>query len=80
MLAKWFKRTGKRDEIFLADKFGIVMDGMQFKGIDSTADYCKRACEESLKKLGTDRIDLCMCLPSRLLKVAVIAQFIVSSC
>jgi aryl-alcohol dehydrogenase-like predicted oxidoreductase len=59
MLCKWFQRTGKRDEIFLASKFGIVMDKMQFKGIDSSGEYCKRACEASLKRLGTDRIDLC---------------------
>ncbi|KAF2093423.1 putative aldo/keto reductase [Rhizodiscina lignyota] len=58
MLGKWFKRTGKRDEIFLATKFGLVMEGVQFRGIDSTAEYCKQECEKSLKKLGIDSIDL----------------------
>lgn len=60
MLGKWFKRTGKRSEIFLASKFGIVMGpNLQFKGFNSTAEYCKQACEDSLKNLGTDYIDLC---------------------
>ncbi|ORY11826.1 putative aldo/keto reductase [Clohesyomyces aquaticus] len=58
MLGQWFKRTGKRNEIFLASKFGILMDGTQFKGIKSTGEYCKEACEASLKRLGTDCIDL----------------------
>jgi len=59
LLGKWFQRTGKRSEIFLASKFGIVMENLQFKGINSSAEYCKRACEASLKKLATDYIDLC---------------------
>jgi aryl-alcohol dehydrogenase-like predicted oxidoreductase len=59
-LGKWFKRTGKRNEIFLASKFGIVMEGdLQFKGIDSSAEYCKKCCNESLEKLGVESIDLC---------------------
>jgi len=61
MLGKWFKRTGKRDEIFLASKFGILMQNGQFTGMNSTGEYCKQACEASLKKLGTDRLDLCEC-------------------
>jgi aryl-alcohol dehydrogenase-like predicted oxidoreductase len=64
MLGKWFKRTGKRDEIFLASKFGIVMENLEFKGIISSGEYCKRACEASLKRLGTDSIDLCESLES----------------
>ena len=59
LLGKWFQRTGKRNEISLASKFGIVIENLQFKGIDSSAEYCKRACEASLKKLATDYIDLC---------------------
>ncbi|KAF2006389.1 putative aldo/keto reductase [Amniculicola lignicola CBS 123094] len=58
MIGKWFERTGKRDDIFLATKFGIKMEGREFKGIDSSAEYCKSACEASLKKLGIESIDL----------------------
>lgn len=59
MLCKWFKRTGKRDEIFLATKFGIVMENGKFTGVNSSAEYCKTSCAESLKRLGVDHIDLC---------------------
>lgn len=59
MVGKWFKRTGKRNKIFLASKFGIMMEGREFKGIDSSGEYCKKACAQSLEKLGVDCIDLC---------------------
>ena len=57
LLGKWFKRTGKRDDIFLASKFGFIKGG-RFE-IDSSYDYCKKACAESLRLLGIDTIDLC---------------------
>ncbi|KAL4804371.1 NADP-dependent oxidoreductase domain-containing protein [Aspergillus unguis] len=54
LLGKWFQRTGRRDKIFLASKFGYV-GGLK---TDSSAAYCKKACEESLKRLNVDSIDL----------------------
>lgn len=81
LLGKWFKRTGKRDQIFLASKFGIQMEGMQFKGIDSSGEYCKKACEKSLKRLGVDYIDLCKLFNEAEVVVTNIIQitFIVST-
>lgn len=58
LLAKWFQRTGKRDEIFLATKFGFVKGSKTYE-VDSSAAYCKKACAESLRLLGIDSIDLC---------------------
>ena len=58
MIGKWFERTGKRDQIFLATKFGYVEHSKTFE-TDSSAAYCKKACERSLEKLGIDTIDLC---------------------
>ncbi|KAI4730189.1 aldo/keto reductase [Aureobasidium sp. EXF-10728] len=55
-LGKWFKRTGKRADIFLATKFGFVKG--KFPQLDSTGEYAKQACEESLRLLGVDYIDL----------------------
>ncbi|KAJ6557146.1 Aldo/keto reductase [Mycena sp. CBHHK59/15] len=51
-----FKRTGKRDEIFLASKFGFIA----FTGrvIDGTPEYARKAVEKSLQRLGVDCIDL----------------------
>jgi aryl-alcohol dehydrogenase-like predicted oxidoreductase len=40
MVGKWFKRTGKRDEVFLAGKFGCSVESGQDK-IDSSGEYCK---------------------------------------
>ncbi|CAD0093050.1 unnamed protein product [Aureobasidium mustum] len=55
-VGKWFKRTGKRSDIFLATKFGFVKG--KFPQLDSTGEYAKKACEESLKLLGVEYIDL----------------------
>lgn len=57
-LGKWFKRTGKRNDIFLATKFGFVKGSKDYQ-IDSSGEFCKKACDESLKLLGIDSIDLC---------------------
>ncbi|KAH9885371.1 aldo/keto reductase [Xylariomycetidae sp. FL2044] len=57
LIGKWFKRTGKRDQIFLATKFGYVK-GKTYRDIDSSGAYCKKACAESMRLLGVDYIDL----------------------
>lgn len=48
-----FKRTGKRDQIFLATKFGVTP-----QGANGTPKYVRSAVESSLNKLGVDTIDL----------------------
>lgn len=57
IIGRWFKETGRRDEIFLSTKFGSkLVDGkMQ---VDGTPEYVKEACAASLERLQTDRIDL----------------------
>ncbi|EJC99948.1 Aldo/keto reductase [Fomitiporia mediterranea MF3/22] len=59
-LAKWFAETGRRSEIFLATKFGATDPESKFGGGKpiSTPTYIKYALERSLKRLGTDYIDL----------------------
>ena len=51
---------GKRDQIVLATKFGIVRDpaNPQIRGVNGKPDYIKSACEASLKRLDVDCIDL----------------------
>lgn len=63
LIGKWFKRTGKRNEIFLATKFANRTMPEEGKGrtVDSTPEYCKEACASSLKRLGVDCIDLYYC-------------------
>jgi aryl-alcohol dehydrogenase-like predicted oxidoreductase len=49
--------AGRRDEVVLATKFGIVReDGARH--VDSSPAHVKRAVEASLHRLGTDHIDL----------------------
>jgi aryl-alcohol dehydrogenase-like predicted oxidoreductase len=50
---------GRRDGVVLATKFGIVMDSsIHDRGIDGSPENARRACDESLKRLGVDHIDL----------------------
>jgi aryl-alcohol dehydrogenase-like predicted oxidoreductase len=50
---------GKRDTVFLATKFGNVRgpDGA-FLGVNGKPDYVAACCDESLRRLGVDVIDL----------------------
>ncbi|KAI5861308.1 putative aldo-keto reductase [Durotheca rogersii] len=57
LLGKWFKQTGKRDQIFLATKFSYIKGSKTYETNSSYA-YTKEACAASLKRLGTDYIDL----------------------
>jgi len=52
--------AGRRDEVVIATKFGIVRDPEDptRRGIDGSPAYARRACEASLRRLGTDVIDL----------------------
>lgn len=51
---------GKRDQVFIATKFGIVRNNSnpQARGVDGSPDYIRHAVEGSLKRLGVDTIDL----------------------
>jgi aryl-alcohol dehydrogenase-like predicted oxidoreductase len=50
---------GKRDQVVLATKFGNVRGPKgEFLGVNGQPEYVRKACEDSLRRLGTDRIDL----------------------
>jgi aryl-alcohol dehydrogenase-like predicted oxidoreductase len=50
---------GKRNKLFIATKFGNVLNSEgRTVGIDGSAKRVKTCCEESLKRLGMDHIDL----------------------
>jgi aryl-alcohol dehydrogenase-like predicted oxidoreductase len=51
---------GKRDQVVLATKFGIVRDpaNPNIRGVNGKPDYVKKACDASLWRLGVDHIDL----------------------
>lgn len=53
--------NGRRDNVVLATKFGIVRGAEYPAGairIDGSPDYVRSSCEGSLKRLGVDHIDL----------------------
>jgi aryl-alcohol dehydrogenase-like predicted oxidoreductase len=51
---------GRRDGVVLATKFGIVRDpqNAMVRGISGKPEYVRQSCEGSLRRLGTDHIDL----------------------
>jgi aryl-alcohol dehydrogenase-like predicted oxidoreductase len=50
---------GRRDEVFLATKFGNVRGpNGEFGGIRGDPEYVAQACDSSLQRLGVDVIDL----------------------
>jgi len=51
---------GRRDEVFLATKFGNVRKkgDPTFWGVSGTPEYVRSACDASLQRLGVDHIDL----------------------
>ena len=49
----------RRDQVFLATKFGNVRgQGGEFFGVRGDPEYVRSACEASLKRLGVETIDL----------------------
>lgn len=49
---------GRRDEAILATKFGNIRYPDGRREVNGHPDYVREACEASLKRLGTDRIDI----------------------
>jgi aryl-alcohol dehydrogenase-like predicted oxidoreductase len=57
VVGRWFEKSGKRDDVVLATKFRFRMG----KGPNNTGAARRRivkTCDESLRRLKTDRIDL----------------------
>lgn len=55
LIGRWMKDRGNRDDLFIATKVGMVYPG-QAPGL--RAAQIEEECEKSLKRLGTDAIDL----------------------
>jgi aryl-alcohol dehydrogenase-like predicted oxidoreductase len=49
--------AGRREEVEIATKFGFDFKG-ETRGIDGSPENARRVCDESLRRLGTDHIDL----------------------
>ena len=49
---------GRRDEVVIATKFGFRIQGGKAVGLDSRPEHVREVVEASLRRLGTDHIDL----------------------
>lgn len=59
LLGRFFsQRKGRREEVVLATKFGILVHPDGGRGLNSRPEYVRQACDASLKRLRTDHIDL----------------------
>ncbi len=58
LIGRVFK--GRRSEIAIATKFGILRDpdDPSVRGVSGRPEYVRQACEGSLRRLGTDHVDL----------------------
>src|SRR5437773_6667478 len=52
--------AGRRDEVVLATKFGIVRDpdDPRRRGVSGRPEYVRSCCDASLQRLGVDHVDL----------------------
>lgn len=55
IIGSWLKSRGNRDKVAIATKVGTRLD-RDAKDLSST--YVEKACEDSLRRLGVDHIDL----------------------
>lgn len=59
-LGNWLARRGRRDDLVVASKVAGPGNGLRYlrNGPRLTRDHIRQACEDSLKRLQTDYIDL----------------------
>jgi aryl-alcohol dehydrogenase-like predicted oxidoreductase len=48
----------RRDQVVIATKFGFRIEGGKITGLDSRPEHVREAVEASLRRLGTDHVDL----------------------
>ena len=57
IIGRWIAKSGHRDDIVLATKvYGAMGEGVNDRGL--SAYHIRKACEDSLRRLQTDHIDL----------------------
>lgn len=57
-IGDWFAKSGKRSDIFIGTKFGLVRSPSGEPGVRNDPEYVREACEKSLKRLRIETIDL----------------------
>jgi len=49
---------GRRDQVVIATKFGFRIEGGKITGLDSRPEHIREVVDASLRRLGTDHVDL----------------------
>ncbi|KAJ5814593.1 NADP-dependent oxidoreductase domain-containing protein [Penicillium riverlandense] len=57
VVGEWIKRSGKREDIFLATKFGLQRQPEGSYKSRTDQEYVKAACGKSLQRIAVDTID-----------------------
>jgi aryl-alcohol dehydrogenase-like predicted oxidoreductase len=59
LIGRWLRRR-EREEVFVSTKFGLKRDAAtgRVDDVDTSAEYVPAACDASLRRLGTEHIDL----------------------
>ncbi len=60
IVGEWFKTSGNRDRTVLVTKAYATMGRMEINDRGNSAYHLRRACNDSLKRLQTDHIDVYM--------------------
>ncbi|MEY4493792.1 MAG: hypothetical protein RL355_1141 [Actinomycetota bacterium] len=58
LIGECISADGLRDKVQLATKVGLIFESAQSYGRDASPEHIRKACDASLKRLQTDRIDL----------------------
>ncbi len=59
LLGRVLRESGRRHEVVIATKFGIVRDNQgPPRGVNGRPEYVRQSCEDSLQRMGVDYIDL----------------------
>jgi len=61
IIGEWFATSGRRDDVVLATKFGILRVGPVAEGqrqVDGRPEYVRASIDGSLSRLGVDHVDL----------------------
>ncbi len=61
VLGRALKEVGNRDRQYISSKVGFWHDDQGQRTFNESKDYILRACDASLRRLQTDRIDLYQC-------------------
>jgi len=58
MLGKYFEKYNNRDKVVIQSKCGVIFTKDHGVKLDNSANHVRESCEESLRRLKTNYIDI----------------------